>query len=186
MSSCLNHSGLISNTWSSLCSFLIDGISMLTVSWALLDMFSVLGSFLLPSSLSLLLILFSSFSAVEPGSSKASPWAKMCQTFLSVIPSSLCFSPAAHAVASKGSREITATGRLQPRITNCWDGPAPQQGTETLALALASLLALVSVALPSLLFVLSLLSRSVFVCLSHNKMELTRADCGREREAERS
>lgn len=44
----------------------------------------------------------------------------------------LCRSPAAHAVASESSGEITATGRLQPGITGCRDGPAPQQGSSSL------------------------------------------------------
>lgn len=63
----------------------------------------------------------------------------MCQTFLSVIPSSLCFSPAAHAVASESSGEITATSRFQPGITGCRDGPATQQGTDTFIFLVAQL-----------------------------------------------
>lgn len=94
-------------------------------------MFSI---FILPT-LSPALLGSSSFfrpHSTEPGSLKASPWAKICQSCLCVIPSSLCFSPTAHAVTSESSGEITATGRLQPGITSCWDGPTTQQGTENL------------------------------------------------------
>lgn len=81
----------------------------------------------------------------------------MCQAFLTVIPSSLSFSPAAYAVASESSGEITAAGRLQPGITGGGDGPAPQQGADSsasLSLSVAVCLSFVLSFTLSLCFIL--------------------------------
>lgn len=80
-----------------------------------------------------LLCSSSSFSlhTAEPSSSEAESRGKMCHSCFHVIPSSLRFSPAAHAVTSESSGEITAAGRLQLGVAGRGDGPATQQG-ETL------------------------------------------------------